>query len=78
MGILYIETGSNARPSRVFYDRAHSSIATISPDCIDWEETFQDAQWFHWSGITPALSKNAAILCKKAIETTDKMGLAIS
>lgn len=60
IGILYLETGSNARPSRIFYDRANSSLATIELGVIDWKEIFRDACWFHWTGITPALSENAA------------------
>lgn len=52
IGILYLETGSNARPSRIFYDRANSSLATIELGVIDWKEIFKDACWFHWTGIT--------------------------
>ena len=62
MGILYLETGSNARPSKVYYDREDSSIATVALGSIDWDEILKDANWFHWTGITPALSENAANL----------------
>lgn len=78
IGILYIETGSNARPSRVYYDREQSSIAEITPDSIDWEYILKDADWFHWTGITPAISPNAAYECKKAIETANKKGITVS
>lgn len=78
IGILYLETGSNARPSRVFYDREGSSIATVTPGSIDWEEIFKDATWFHWTGITPALSENAACACKEAIGLANKMGITVS
>lgn len=78
MGILYLETGSNARPSRVFYDRAHSSIATIELGSIDWKEIFKDACWFHFTGITPALSENAAIVCQEAIKAANELGVTVS
>ena len=78
MGILYLETGSNARPSKVFYDREDSSIATVVPGSIDWKEILQDATWFHWTGITPALSANAASECLKAIKTANELGVTVS
>lgn len=78
MGILYLETGSNARPSKVFYDREDSSIATVVPSSIDWKEILQDATWFHWTGITPALSANAASECLKAIKTANELGVTVS
>lgn len=78
MGLLYLETGSNARPSRVFYDRQNSSFATISIDSIDWKNIFKDACWFHWTGITPALSENTAVICRKAINIANEMGLTVS
>lgn len=59
MGILYLETGSNMRPSKVFYDREYSSIAMIEKGYINWYEVLKDANWFHWIGITLALSQNA-------------------
>lgn len=78
IGILYLETGSNARPSKVYYDREYSSMASIKPDSIDWEIILKDAEWFHWTGITPALSENAAIECIKAIHTANKLGITVS
>ena len=78
MGILYLETGSNARPSKVFYDREDSSIATVAPGFIDWKEILKDATWFHWTGITPALSANAAAECLKAIKTANELGVTVS
>ena len=78
MGILYLETGSNARPSKVYYDREDSSIATVTPDSIDWKEFLKDATWFHWTGITPALSANAAAECLKAIKTANELGVTVS
>lgn len=78
MGILYLETGSNARPSKVYYDREDSSIATVVPGSIDWKEILKDATWFHWTGITPALSDNAAAECLKAIKTANELGVTVS
>ena len=78
MGILYLETGSNARPSKVFYDREDSSIATVVPGSIDWKVILKDATWFHWTGITPALSANAAAECLKAIKTANELGVTVS
>ena len=78
MGILYLETGSNARPSKVYYDREDSSIATVVPGSIDWKEILKDANWFHWTGITPALSANAAVECLKAIKTANELGVTVS
>ena len=78
MGILYLETGSNARPSKVYYDREDSSIATVVPGSIDWKEILKDAAWFHWTGITPALSANTAAECLKAIKTANELGVIVS
>lgn len=78
MGILYLETGSNARPSKVYYDREDSSIATIAEGSIAWKEILKDANWFHWTGITPALSENAAKECLKAICTANELGVTVS
>ena len=78
MGILYLETGSNARPSKVYYDREDSSIATVAPGSIDWKDILKDATWFHWTGITPALSANAAAECLKAIKTANELGVTVS
>lgn len=78
MGILYLETGSNARPSNMIYDRENSAIATIQSGSIDWKEILKGADWFHWTGITPALSANAASECLKAIKTANELGITVS
>ncbi|WP_436415736.1 PfkB family carbohydrate kinase [Petrimonas sp.] len=78
VGIYFLETGAVARPSKVVYDRAGSSIAKISPGMIDWKEVLKDAQWFHWTGITPALSQGAADACLEAIRTANEMGVTVS
>lgn len=78
LGIYFLETGAVARASKVVYDRAHSSIADIKPGMINWEEVLKDAQWFHWTGITPALSQGAADACLEAIKVANKMGVTVS
>lgn len=78
MGILYLETGSNARPSKVIYDREDSAIAMVQPGSIDWKVILKGADWFHWTGITPALSENAAKECLKAIQTANELGVTVS
>lgn len=78
MGIYFLETGSVARGSKVVYDRANSAIAEIKPGMIDWKEVFKDAQWFHWTGILPAISQNAADACLEAIKVANEMGLTVS
>lgn len=78
MGIYFLETGAVARPSKVIYDRAHSSISTIDPDEINWEKLLEGVEWFHWTGITPALSQSAADACLKAVRAANKIGVTVS
>ena len=78
LGIYFLEMGSAQRGSKVIYDRAGSAIATIEPGMIDWKTVFADADWFHWTGITPAVSKGAAETCLEAVRTAREMGLTIS
>ncbi len=78
MGIYFLETGAVARASKVVYDRAHSAISEIEPGMIDWEEVLADAEWFHWTGITPAVSQGAADVCLEAIRTANRMGVPVS
>ena len=78
IGIYFLETGAVARSSKVIYDRAHSAIAEIKPGMVDWEKVFSDASWFHWTGITPAISQGAADACLEAIEVANRMGLTVS
>ncbi|MCU0456586.1 MAG: sugar kinase [Bacteroidales bacterium] len=78
LGIYFLETGSVSRPSKVIYDRAHSSVSEIRPGMIDWEKVFTDACWFHWTGITPAISQGAADACLEAIKAAKKLGLTVS
>ena len=78
LGIYFLEIGSMQRSSKVIYDRAHSAISTIQPGMIDWKEVFSDAGWFHWTGITPAISAGAAEACLEAVKTAKGMGLTVS
>ncbi len=78
LGIYFLETGAVARASKVVYDRAYSAIADIKPGMVDWEEVLKDAQWFHWTGITPALSQGAADACLEAIKAANKLGVTVS
>jgi len=68
LGIYFLETGAVSRGSKVVYDRAHSSIAEIKSGMIDWDAIFQGVEWFHWTGITPAISQGAADVCLEAIK----------
>jgi len=78
LGIYFLETGAGNRGSNVVYDRANSAIATIKTGAFDWEKIFEGKTWFHWSGITPAISESAAEECLNAIKTAYKLGLTIS
>ncbi|MCR5132686.1 MAG: sugar kinase [Bacteroidales bacterium] len=78
LGIYFLETGAVARPSKVVYDRAHSAISTIQPGMVDWHEVFKGADWFHWTGITPAISESAALACLEAIKVANEMGVFVS
>jgi len=78
LGVYYLETGCSLRPSKVIYDRSHSSISEASPCDFDFETIFVGADWFHWSGITPALSDNAAECIRRACIEAKKAGVVIS
>lgn len=78
MGLYFLETGASVRPSKIIYDRSHSAFAGLEPDMIDWDTVFEGARWFHWTGISPAISAGAAACCKKAIEVAGKKGLKVS
>ena len=78
LGIYFLETGAVSRGSKVVYDRAHSAIAEIKPGMIDWKAVFKDANWFHWTGITPAISQGATDVCLEAVKVASDMGITIS
>ena len=78
LGIYFLETGAVQRGSKVIYDRAGSSLATIEPGMVDWDAAFEGAGWFHWTGITPAISEGAAAVCLEAVKAAKKAGLTVS
>lgn len=78
VGLYYAETGASMRPSKVIYDRAHSSIAEAEPADFDFDKIMDGADWFHWSGITPAISDKAAELTKLACEAAKRHGVTVS
>lgn len=78
MGIYFLETGAVARASKVIYDRAGASIAEIEPGMIDWDKAFADVTWFHWTGITPAISDGTAKVCHEAIRFAKRKGITVS
>ncbi|MDZ7608962.1 MAG: sugar kinase [Cyclobacteriaceae bacterium] len=78
LGIYFLETGAVSRGSKVIYDRAHSAMAEIKAGMIDWKEVFKNTQWFHWTGITPAISQGAADACLEAVKIASDLGLTIS
>lgn len=78
VGIYYLETGASVRPSKVIYDRAHSAIAEASPADFDFDSIFEGAEWFHFTGITPAISDAAAEVTKAALIAAKKHGLTVS
>jgi 2-dehydro-3-deoxygluconokinase len=78
LGIYFLETGAVTRPSKVVYDRIHSSIAEVKKGMFNWKEILQNTTWFHWTGITPALSEGAAEVCLEAIKTANELGITVS
>ncbi|PWJ60010.1 2-dehydro-3-deoxygluconokinase [Dyadobacter jejuensis] len=78
MAVYFLETGAALRGSQIVYDRANSSLAEISPEDVNWEEILKDAKWFHWAGITPALSQGAADTLLAGIKVARKYGLTVS
>jgi 2-dehydro-3-deoxygluconokinase len=78
LGIYFLEMGTAQRGSKVIYDRAGSALATIEPGMINWSTAFADADWFHWTGITPAVSEGAAQVCLEAAQIAREMGLTVS
>ena len=78
VGIYFLETGASQRASKVIYDRADSAVTQMRPEMVDWDAVFENAQWFHWTGITPALGKNAQDCLKVACDAARKAGATIS
>lgn len=78
LGVYYTETGSNMRPSKVIYDRAHSSVSEVEPGDFDWEIIFDGAKWFHTTGITPAIAEGTAKTALEAMKRAKEKGLTVS
>jgi len=78
MGLYFLEHGAAMRPSKVVYDRARSSISEVKLGTIDWEKAFEDVGWFHFTGITPAISKEASEVTIEAAKAAKALGLTIS
>ena len=78
MGIYYAEPGASMRPSKVIYDRAHSSISEVSAGLFDWEKIFSGVTWFHTTGITPALAEGTADAALEAMKTARRSGVKVS
>jgi 2-dehydro-3-deoxygluconokinase len=78
VGIYFLEKGASQRPSRVIYDRAHSAIATAEQTDFCWDKIFEGASWFHFTGITPALSDNAAAICMAACKAAQSKKITVS
>lgn len=78
IGLYFVERGANQRPSRVIYDREYSSLSTTLSSAYDWNNIFKGAQWFHISGITPAVSANAAKCSLDAVKAAKEHGVTVS
>lgn len=78
LGIYYLESGAVSRGSKVVYDRAHSAICDIQPGMINWDKVFEGVAWFHWTGITPAISQGAADVLAEGINIANQKGITVS
>ena len=78
MGIYFLESGANQRPSKVIYDRAYSSIASANPSDVDWDNVLEGVEWLHITGITPAISENAMELSLMSVKAAKEKGIVVS
>lgn len=78
MGIYFLESGAMQRPSKIIYDRFDSAFANFDPKVINWESILEGVDWLHWTGITAAISENAAQMCLDALSVAQKKGITIS
>ncbi|MET4105332.1 sugar kinase [Hymenobacter sp. UYP22] len=78
LGLYFLEVGASLRASRIVYDRYDSAFANLQPEWFNWDAVFQNAQWLHWTGITPAISATAAQATKEAIAAARRLGLTVS
>lgn len=78
LGIYFLESGASQRASKVIYDRAHAAIAEADPSDFNWKEIFKGVDWFHFTGITPALGDKAAVITLEACKAAKEMGVTVS
>jgi 2-dehydro-3-deoxygluconokinase len=78
MGVYFLETGAVSRASKVIYDRSNSSVSQIKSGMIDWNKVLDGASWFHWTGITPAISQGAADVCLEGIRASNEKRITVS
>ncbi len=78
LGVYFLEAGANQRPSRVIYDRSHSAICDADPQSVDWNAVFDGISWFHITGITPAISSEAAVLALDSVKAAREKGITVS
>lgn len=78
LGVYFLETGYSQRPSKVIYDRANSTFALSKPEEYDWDRIFDNADWFHFTGITPALGDNLVQACLDALKKAKEKGITVS
>lgn len=78
LGIYFLEKGAVNRPSNIIYDRSYSSFSSLKKGMINWDEVLEDAMWFHWTGITPAISQNSADLCLEVIDKANEKNITVS
>lgn len=78
MGIYFVEKGASLRPTKVTYDRKHSAVTELKPGDIDWDSVFEDADWFHWTGITAAISETAPAVIAEALKAAKRRNVTIS
>ncbi|MBC8110078.1 MAG: sugar kinase [Verrucomicrobia bacterium] len=78
LGLYFLEVGAGIRPSKVVYDRKDSAFAKLKPEWFDWKEILKNTTWFHWTGISPAISASAAQACREAILTAKELGIIVS
>lgn len=78
LGLYFLEVGASLRPSKIVYDRYDSAFSELAPEWFDWDEILKDAQWLHWTGITPAISATAAQACLAAVQAAKRLGITVS
>ncbi|MVT10735.1 sugar kinase [Chitinophaga tropicalis] len=78
IGIYFLEQGKDLKNAGVVYDRKYSSFSQLKPGTVDWDSLLGDAEWFHWSALTPALNEDTAVICKEVLEAASRKGLKIS